>query len=245
MASEAQIRDGVEFASWVLLTLATVGSAWCAYQASLWSGEQTRALARASVAQFSASREMSLVNRDLMVDVGTYINYVGADFRGDAKLAGFLRSHARRDFKPALDAWIAAEGAGRADVPNPFVLPEYRSAGLQTVADLDKKAMTNIATANEANSNSDAYVLHTVMFALSLFFLSATSQVRRRTMRRAMLAVGVVVFTGTVFSVSRLPRSQNPQLIRHPSPPSVEQQPHAQGDGQRVPALPGQVRERG
>ena len=195
MATEAQLRDGVELTSWALLAAATVGSAFCAYQASIWSGEQTRALARASVAQFKSSREMSIVNRALLIDVGTFINYVGADLRGDRKLAGFLRAHARSDFKPALEAWRADEAAGRTDAPSPFARPEYHIAEQKTVADLDEQALSDIATANADNANSDGYVLHTVLFALSLFFLGATSEARKRIFRRAMLATGALVFT--------------------------------------------------
>jgi hypothetical protein len=214
MATEGQVRDSVELTSWVLLAAATVGSAWCAYQASLWNGEQMRALARADVAQFASSREMSIVNRDTMVDVGTYLNYVAADLRGDAKFAAFLRAHARPDFKPALEAWIAKGATARADLPNPFALPEYRIPELKKVATLDDQAHEAIATANAANESSDGYVLHTVLFALSLFFLGAPSEVRRRGMRRALLALGGVVFLLTVISVARLPRAHT-ALVDH------------------------------
>jgi len=217
MATEAQIRDGVELTSWALLAAATVGSAWCAYQATVWSGEQTRALARASVAQFKSSREMSIVNRAVLIDVGTFINYVGADLRGDRKVAGFLRAHARPAFKPALEAWLADQAAGRTDAPNPLARPEYHMAEQDTVADLDEQALSDIATANAANEHSDGYVLHTVLFALSLFFLGATSEARRSSFRRAMLAMGALVFTLTVISVARLPRAHHPSLARHGS----------------------------
>jgi len=207
MGAEAQTRDRVEIGSWALLAAATIGSAWCAYQASLWNGEQMKALSRSGVAQFAASRQMSIVNRDTTIDVGTYLNYVGADLHGDAKVSTFLRTHARPDFRPALEAWIAQGGSARADLPNPFALPEYRSPGLKKVAVLDEEAQAAIESAHAANGNSDAYVLHTVLFALSLFFLGATSETRRRGMRRAMLALGGVVVLLTVISVSRLPRA--------------------------------------
>jgi len=86
-----------------------------------------------------------------------------------------------------------------------------------TVADLDEQALSDIATANAANEHSDGYVLHTVLFALSLFFLGATSEARRSSFRRAMLAMGALVFTLTVISVARLPRAHHPSLARHGS----------------------------
>ena len=165
---------------------------------------------------------MSIVNRDLLIDVGTFINYVGADLRGDRKLAGFLRAHARPGFKPALEAWLADEATGRADALNPFARPEYHIAEQKTVADLDEQALSDLATANADNATSDAYVLHTVLFALSLFFLGATSEARKRTFRRAMLAMGALVFTLTVISVARLPRAHHPSVPRHGSQGSAK-----------------------
>jgi hypothetical protein len=208
MANEARSRDGVEITSWVLLAAATVASAWCAYQASLWNGGQMRSTSRAGVAQFASSRKMSIVNREVMVDVGTYLNYVEADLRGEAALAAFLRGHARPDFKPALEAWIAKKKATRPeDLPNPFALPEYRPPELAEVAHLDDEARKDLDEANRANKNSDGYVLHTVLFALSLFFLGGTSELGQRGARRAMLVLGSFVLLLTVISVLRLPRA--------------------------------------
>jgi hypothetical protein len=207
MASETQARDNVELSSWILLAAATVASAWCAYQASLWNGEQMRAMSRADVAQFASAREMSNVNREVMIDVGTYLDFVGADLRGETPLAAFLRAHARPDFQPALEAWIAKKRSNAADLPTPFTLPEYRLPELETVTHLDKQSQADIAEANGANKNSDGYVLHTVLFALSLFFLGGTSQLRRAGARRAMLILGSAVLLLTVISMSRLPRA--------------------------------------
>lgn len=207
MASEAESGDHVEHVSWVLLAAATVASAWCAYQASLWNGEQMRALSRSSLAQFAASRKNSIVNRDVIIDVGTYFNYIDADRRGDAQLAAFLRGHARTDFKPALEAWIAGEGSAKTSGPNPLELPEYRLPELKKIAELDDQAQAEIEKSNAGNQNSDGYVLHTVLFALALFFLGATSQIRGPGKRRAMLILGSLVFLLTVVSMVRLPRA--------------------------------------
>jgi len=45
----------VEFLSAVILSLATVATAWCAYQASLWDGDQADHYALASVASVRAA----------------------------------------------------------------------------------------------------------------------------------------------------------------------------------------------
>jgi hypothetical protein len=214
MASEPSTRDAVEVVSWALLTAATIASAWCAYQASLWNGVQTRSLARASTAQFASVRKTSIVNRNQSIDVGTYLSYVEAQLHGDVKITQFLRAHARPEFKPALEDWIASEGQGRSNGLNPFALPEYRLADQEAASKLEAEAASSIAVANAANDTGDAYVLHTVLFALSLFFFGGTSESRRSGMRRVMLTLGALVFLLTTTSVIRLPRASSPPLGR-------------------------------
>ncbi len=206
MPTNAAERDAIEGISWALLAAATVGSAWCAYQSSLWSGEQTRTLARASVAQFESSRLTTVANRNMTVDAATFVDYVSAELHHDAKVAGFLRSHARPEFKPALDAWIADEAAGRSIAPNPFQYPQYKLSDQEKAKALDARAAVDIGKANEANGYSDSYVMHTVIFALALFFLGATSETRRGGIRKAVLIFGALLFFLTVLSVARLPR---------------------------------------
>jgi hypothetical protein len=205
MSNDTGPRDNVELVSWVLLAAATVGSAWCAYQASCWNSQQIGSLASASVAQFASSARLATLNRDASIDVGTFIAYVQADLHGDTKVTRFLRDHARPEFKPALEAWIGDQSTPERTRANPFARPEYRSRSRDEMASYDARAAAAITDANRANRTSDLFVLHTVLFALSLFFLGATSQARRPVARKAALTFGALVFTVTVISVLRLP----------------------------------------
>ena len=201
-----------EMLCWALLAAASVGTAWCAYQASLWSGEETQRLVAASVAQFASMRRTTIANRNMTIDVGTFTAYVEADLHHDEKMTRFVRDHARPELKPALEAWIADSASGDPDLVNPFARPEYRLADLMAADALDSQAASHIAVASEANRTSDTYMLHTVLFALSLFFLGARSEARRRGMRRVTLIFGALVFTLTVVSVVRVPRRSAPRL---------------------------------
>lgn len=200
-------HGAIDTLSSLLLAVATIASAWCAYQASVWNGVQTRALAAASVAQFAAARDASVVNRNVSIDVGVFLHYVEADRRGDRKTMAFLQAHARPEFRPALNAWIADETAGRLDVPLPFLRPEYRIAAQDRIDDLDGRVAMQLGVANAANSHSDAFVLHTVLFALSLMFLGATAQARRRRTQFMMLIFGALAFMATFASMTRLPHA--------------------------------------
>jgi len=208
MAAESRAHTNLELVTWALLAAATLGSAWCAYQGSLWSSEQVRHLAVASVAQFASLRKTTIANRDLSVDAATYIAYVEADLHGDTKVARFLRDHARPGFKPALEAWIAAQAGGPGDGANPFRRPEYRIAEWEQADALNGRAARALQDANMANATGDTYLLHTVLFALVLFLIGGTAQAHKRGIQHAMLVLGALAFTLTVISMARLPRTR-------------------------------------
>ena len=86
----------------------------------------------------------------------------------------------------------------------------------------NRRART-IGKANAANGHSDSYVMHTVIFALALFFLGATSETRRGGIRKAVLVFGALLFTLTVISVARLPRQ--PSVPPHRRATSADAKP--------------------
>jgi hypothetical protein len=220
VAERDRSQDVVGVVSGVLLALATTASAWCAYQSSLWNGEQTRALAGANTAQFEALRDVSAATKDVIVDVTTFLDYVHDVARGDDKVAGYLRRHARAEFKPALERWIAATDSGRIEAPLPFTSSDYRVGAMKRAEALQARAAELTTTANDANETSDRFVLHTVLFAMALFFLGTSGQALNRIVRRATLGLGAVVLVVGLISMSRIPRASSP--VRHHHAPASE-----------------------
>jgi hypothetical protein len=217
MPENDRSHDIVGVVSGILLALATTASAWCAYQSSLWSGEQTRALAGANAAQFEAVRDVNAATKDVIVDVTTFLDYLHDVARGDHKVAGYLRRHARPEFRPALERWIAATDSGRIDGPLPFTSSDYRVGAMKRADALQARAAELTATANHANETSDRFVLHTVLFALALFFLGTSAQALNRIVRRATLGFGAVVLVVGLISASRVQRAP-PPVGHHTAP---------------------------
>ncbi|HXJ23035.1 MAG TPA: hypothetical protein VMT03_22640 [Polyangia bacterium] len=205
---EAPSRGRIDLIASLLMAAATLSSAWCAFQASVWNGVQTRVLAMTSVAQFSSARQSAIVNRNVGIDVGLFLRYVDADLHGDQKSASFLRANARREFRPAMEAWIRDVAAtGREDAELPFFRPEYHLAAQHEIEILDAQVAKQLDLANAANSHSDMFVLHTVLFALSLMFLGGVAQARRRRAALTTVTFGALAFAATFGSMLRLPRA--------------------------------------
>jgi hypothetical protein len=205
-------RDGAELASGLLLAVATAASAWCAFQSTLWNGEQIRALAAASTAHVQSLRHSNAANTEVMVDVATFLQLVQNEADGDRKVAGYLLKHARPEFRPALAEWQRAVASGDEAAPLPFKSPKYRLAAVAEADELEARAAHAIQVSNYANSKSDLFVLHTVLFALALFFLGTSGQPRARLVQRLMLGAGALLLMLSCISMLRLPRAHHPKL---------------------------------
>ena len=61
----------LELLATLLLALATLGTAWAAYQSRQWTGEQSQAYSRATAARIAVNRESAVANRQVQIDVAT------------------------------------------------------------------------------------------------------------------------------------------------------------------------------
>ena len=96
----------VEITCAVVLSLATTASAWCAYQATLWSGVQTFRLAASNKAGRDATAASLLAIQIRTFDGSMLISYLEAQSRGDKKMENFLYQRFRPESKKAIEAWL-------------------------------------------------------------------------------------------------------------------------------------------
>jgi hypothetical protein len=88
--------------STVLLALATVATAWAAYQSRQWTGVQAQATSRATATRIAENRVSALANRQVQIDVATFVQWLDARQQHHPELANFYRVRFRSEFKAAL-----------------------------------------------------------------------------------------------------------------------------------------------
>ena len=200
-AQETVRRDRrVELIAAIMLSIATVVTAWSAYQATRWSGDQAENYTSASATRTESVRASTEANRQVLIDVATFLNWLDAEQSGDHALANDIHVRMRREFLPAFDAWLAAAPAGSIPDGTPFELPEYRLAAEERAKRLEAKAAALFEDGNESNEVGDDFVLAAVLFASVLFFSglagtfdSLRAQVFLLILGAVMLAVGTVI----------------------------------------------------
>jgi hypothetical protein len=189
-----------------LLALATVATAWAAFQSREWTGQQAQGYSHATAKRIAVNRAAAEANRQVQIDVATFIQWVDANAHGDARLADFYRSRFRDEFKPAFAAWLATKPFTNPNAPaTPFGLPAYRLAASVEADDLDVSAAADSDRAKAANERANNYMLAVVLFASSGFFAGMSAKLRTRNARITLLAIGCVLFVGTVVWLATLP----------------------------------------
>jgi hypothetical protein len=208
--------DRIELVATIVLAIATVLTAWSAFQSAKWSGHQAIAFAQAGAARTESTRADTRAGQLAQVDIAMYIDWVAAVFddidsgaitlesadtyaptRGT--LSGFLYLRFRDEFRPAVDAWLATDPVNDPDAPtSPFVMtdadgePVYVLADRIAAREFVDTAEARTEEAKEANQNSDNYVLTMVLFASVLFFAGMSSKLVKP--RNRMLALGFGIF---------------------------------------------------
>ncbi len=191
----------------MLLSLATVLSAWGAYQATRWSGVQANSYAEAAALRASANSQGTIASRQIQIDVATFIAWSDATQDGDVRLADYLRARFRTEFIAPFDQWLASRPPDSSGLPpgTPFEQPSYKLAAQELADKGVKDADQALLDAQNANQISDNFVLTAVLFASVLFFAGIAAKFRPQWIRWGMLGVAVVVFCLGVIVVISLP----------------------------------------
>jgi hypothetical protein len=206
--TEPSRRDWVEIAATVLLAVAAVATAWSSYQAARWNGEQAKASGAVNKARIGAARAADLANAQTQVDVATFSQWVDAYARKESMLSDFYFKRFRKEFKPAVDAWLATRPLRNPAAPlTPFAMPEYRLAAAAEAARLDARAEEMSARVRRNIQRSSNYVLGVVLFAVALFFAGMSTKLKGPGPRKALLLVGWIVFAGAAAWIATSPVS--------------------------------------
>jgi hypothetical protein len=202
------MTDRVEAAAAVLLAVAAVATAWSSYQSTRWNGEQAKASGRTNAIRVEAARAQGLAQSQTQVDVATFTEWVNAYAHDEAGLAAFYFRRFRPEFKPAVNAWIATRPLKNPTAPlTPFALPQYQVAAAAEANRLDAEAEASAAGVRRDIQRASNYVLGVVLFAVSLFFAGMSMKLRSQRVRVALLALGWVMFAGTVIWIATFPVS--------------------------------------
>jgi len=178
----------IEVFAVVLLAVATLGSAWCGYQATRWNGEEADRARQATDARVEASRQFGLSTQKVAYDSTIVAQYAEAYEAGNERLMSFYRTVLiRPDFLPVIERWqqdVAADGTAPTNLLQD---DQYLTAQFAEYNSADAHANALNIESQEASEIGDDYVLTTLLLASALFFAGVTTSFRMRIPRLLLL----------------------------------------------------------
>lgn len=215
--------DRIELIATIVMALAAIATAWCAFQATKWSGIMAIEFSNANAGRVESTRVDSVANTQRSIDVGVFTSWldaVAAEVDAgeippvresgyvpvEGTLSAFYYERMRDEFRPALDAWLAADPLSDPEAPaTPFAMEEYQLAAAMEADELLEQSAQDRDDALDANQNGDNYVLTTVGFALVIFFAGVSSKLKETRNRWIAISVALVLFAGGLIAVFSLP----------------------------------------
>jgi hypothetical protein len=186
----------------VLLSLATVGTAWCSFQAAVWGGVSQRTMnLSAVVGRHATANELQSLQLRL-ADVMLFSQYVNARAIPNETLAQFYADRFRGEAKAAFGAWMATRPFENSNaLPHPFVTNYYQPRLLEEARVAEAESQKLWQQAGDAGRTSRSYVLITVLLASALFCGGTAAKFDALWIRRAVLGLGLAAF---LFASARL-----------------------------------------
>jgi len=209
---EAERKEGSRWEGWfeiivaVMLGLATLASAWSAYQSGRWNGIQTFCLAESNAAARRAAEKAVFANQLRTLDAVMFERYVSAFSEKNQPLAEFLLQRFRPELQVATVAWLATRPWENPQAPlTPFALDKYSLPVEKEVQQWREEEAKKVAEARRANEIADTYLLLTVLYSVVLFLSGITATFKRRNPQVVVLALGVITMTAAAIAMALLP----------------------------------------
>jgi len=188
-------KKWIEPAVAVLMSLATLSTAWSSYQSAAWTRRSNRLMHEANAFERRAALLDVQGSQALAMHAAIFMQIIGAQHAGNPKLAEFYEDRFAPDAKQAYEAWLAQRPFEnpKAD-PHPFVPGLYEMRGAAEAAKLRADATERVDAARNAGSLSGQFLANTVLFAAVLFFAAMTTKFEQRRVRLVTIIVTLALF---------------------------------------------------
>jgi hypothetical protein len=191
-----------EPAALLLLSLATVGTAWCSFQAAAWGGVSQRNMNLSAAASRRAVTDQLQSYQMALLDVLLFTQHINARANSNAILSRFYADRFRGEAKTAFNSWLATQPYDNPNAPpHPFVTNLYKPRLLDQARIEESDSQRLWQQAGEAGRTSRSYVLITVLLASVLFCGGTAAKFDTPWTRRLALLLGLCAF---LFALARL-----------------------------------------
>lgn len=199
-------KKWIELISTILLSAATVLSAWCVYQSSQWSGEQYFRIDDETAAnQFRLQYEIAGAQRKT-AELQLFLEHSTAIADSNFKLADFLYNRFPGSFKEVFGEWMKLDPYNNPDAPSsPFRMKGYVIPELEEAKKYQAQAIAFKKAANTSDNNSDNYILLSLVLSTVLFFSGMCGVAGSIRSQRILLVTASLIFVVAIVFIVTMP----------------------------------------
>jgi hypothetical protein len=194
-----------EMVAVLLLGIATVGTAWCGYEASRWNQDQADLARQSSDLRVESNRQFGLATQEIVYDANLVAQYAKAVVDGDTRLQEFFRTTLFRPaFLPVLERWQEAIQAGKTP-QNLLEDKDYLSSQMSEYQATQSRSEAIDLEGKKAGEHADEYVLITLLLASALFFAGVTTSFKLMAARLVLITLAAVLIAYCISRIVNLP----------------------------------------
>lgn len=199
-------RERINMFSAIILSLATVISSWCAFQSSQWNGEQYFNIDDENIADNKRLQKEIVAIQRRAGESNYFLYYLDALSTKDKKRIEFLESRFPPHLKKAVLAWNATDPLNNESAPkSPFQMEEYIVPEIEEAKVFAKQAGEYKKAANQADKNSDNYLLLSIVVSMVLFFTGIAGISRSFYYQKILLSTAIFILFIVLVYLFKMP----------------------------------------
>jgi len=203
---ENRKRDRTNVFSGIILSLATVISSWCAFQSSQWNGEQYFNIDDENIADNKRLQKEIVATQRRAGESNYFLYYLDAMGKKDIKRIAFLEARFPPHLKRAILAWKATDPMNNDSAPkSPFQMEEYVVPEIEEAKVFAKQAAEFKKAANQADKNSDNYLLLSIVISTVLFFTGLAGISKSFHFQKILLATSITILVLVIIYLLKMP----------------------------------------
>ena len=204
----APSAERAEISAAIILGVAGLLSAWAAFQAALWGGEQATAYAEAGTLQTEAARKDTEAGQLRAGRLAVVHAWLEAASRNDEVRMLFYERHMPVDQRQTFRDWKArlpADMSRAKPRAEPLELPDIRVPAEQQAKELRKQAESRLRDGQESNRIGDRFTFVTVLLSLVLFLAGISQLMKNIRVRQAVLLISTLLLLASTAYLVTLP----------------------------------------
>jgi hypothetical protein len=198
--------DFMEITIAVIMAVSGVLTAWCGYQANLWSGEQAALYTEANILSVESAEANNIAGQLVLIDTEIFMQWLNASALRNNRLAHFYRQRFRPELSQAFEKWLQSHPLKNPGAfSTPFQSPDYKSMKQVEAAKLDASSRQTYARSQAANDISDDFIRSTVFLAVITMLAGSIQQFRKTKLRISILALATLMTTAVFIHTLQSP----------------------------------------